>query len=89
MKEIKVPDELVKFYGVSEELLAQRALFLMVLDLLRQKKITSGKAAQLLGVSRHDILDVMGQYGIPVVNYSSDALEKELDLWEKLKIGAK
>lgn len=88
MKRIDLPDEIVRFYGLSDEVLNLRALFLMVFDLLRQKKLTSGKAAELLGVGRHEILDLMGEYGIAAVNYSPEDLEKEIGVWEKIKSGA-
>jgi predicted HTH domain antitoxin len=61
MKKIDIPDELLKLYGISEELLSQRALFLLVLDLLKQGKISSGKAMQLLGISRDDMIHIMDE----------------------------
>jgi len=44
-------------------------------------------ASELLGVNIHEILDLMGQYGIPAVDYSADDLEKELEIMEKISAG--
>ncbi len=86
MKEVKIniPDT-VFTYWESEETLAKRMLFLIVLDLLRQKKISKGKAAEILGINTHDIFNLMSQYGIEAANYSVEELEKEWALWEKIK----
>lgn len=80
---IKVPDSFFTFWE-SEETLAKRMLFLTVIDLLRAKKISKGKAAELLDLSVHDMFDFMGQYGIETVNYSVEDLEKEREIWKKL-----
>jgi predicted HTH domain antitoxin len=90
LKSVKfnLPDELVSFYNLSDEILTKKILFLLVLDLLRQQKISRGKAAEVLGISVHEILEVMGQYNIPAVDYSEDELDEELEILDKMKRGA-
>lgn len=85
MKEVRinVPDSFFTFWE-SEETLARRMLFLTVMDLLRQKEISKGKAAEILGISVHEMFDFMDQYRIESANYSADDLEKERRIWKKL-----
>jgi len=50
-----------------------------VLELLHKKEISQGKAAELLEISRHDLFDLMAQYDIPMIDMTSEELQKELD----------
>ena len=49
-----------------------------VMELLRKGKISHGKAAELLDISRHDLFDLMGRHDIPVIDMTGDELKKEL-----------
>ena len=42
-------------------------------------KLSSGKAAQLAGMSRVEFFEMCGRYHVPVVNYSPEELESELE----------
>jgi len=85
MKEIKIPDEIMLFYGLSEEMLSRRVLFLVVSDLLRQGKLSRGKASELLDMSIYEILDLMSQQGIPAVSCSDTEFEEEWEEWKQIK----
>ena len=56
-----------------------------VMELLRKGKISQGKAAELLEISRHDLFDFMAKYDIPVIEMTKEELKKELSkgLFEK------
>lgn len=41
-------------------------------------KLSSGKAAQLAGLSRVEFLEMCGRYRVPIINYPADELEDEL-----------
>ena len=49
-----------------------------VLELLRKKKISQGKAAELLGITRNEFFDLMTKFDIPVIDLSEEELKKEL-----------
>jgi prevent-host-death family protein len=49
-----------------------------VLRLLADGIVGQGKAAELLGMSRVELLDLMAAHGIPAANYSTEDLHKEL-----------
>ena len=50
----------------------------IVLELYRRGEISSGKAAELLGMSRIDFIQYSGRLGIPFFRYSPEELEEEL-----------
>jgi predicted HTH domain antitoxin len=49
----------------------------IVLELLRKGEISQGKAAELLGISRHDLLDLMAKHDIPMADFSPDELQRQ------------
>ena len=61
---LELPEDLVALLG-SPEAAAARAKEALVLDLLREARISQGKAAHLLNISRWDILDLMARHQIP------------------------
>jgi predicted HTH domain antitoxin len=50
----------------------------VVLELYRRGEISSGKAAELLGMSRLEFIQYSGHLGIPFFRYSPEELEAEL-----------
>jgi len=48
------------------------------MDLLREHQISQGKAAELLGLSRHELFDLMAKHHVPVIDLSADELKSEL-----------
>lgn len=60
---VELPEEIVALVG-SAEAAAAKAKETLVLELLREAKISQSTAARLLGVSRADILDLMAHHHI-------------------------
>jgi predicted HTH domain antitoxin len=75
---LEVPEELVSLIG-SSEAAAARAKESLVLDLLREGRISQGKAAQLLGLTRYDILDLMAQHQIPSGPATAEEMRQEIE----------
>ena len=75
---LELPEELVTLLG-SPEALAAKAKEALVLELLREARISQGKAAELLGVTRWDILDLMVRYQIPSGPTTVEELHQETE----------
>ena len=56
----------------------------IVLEFLRKKKISQGKAAELLDIDRYTPYDLMADYNIPMVDMTSVELKSELKRSKKL-----
>lgn len=80
---VELPEELVDLLG-SVEALAVRTQQALVLDLLREAKISQGKAARLLGVTRYDILDLMARYHILSGPVTADEVDQEIAAVERV-----
>jgi predicted HTH domain antitoxin len=73
---IELPDMVVKHLRDGEIKAKVREAFFM--ELLREREISQGKAAELLGSNRHELFDLMGKYRIPVIDLTPEELKAEL-----------
>lgn len=69
---IDYPDDLLR--GMDEERLTALAREALFVRLYEQGLLSSGQAAQALGVTRWDFLDLLGQYG---VSYFDEHIEHD------------
>jgi len=74
---IELPPELVKLLGTEEDAKRETKTAL-VLDLVRQGKISRQKAAELLKIPLWDLPALLSRYRIPWFDYSPEELEKDL-----------
>lgn len=69
--QVEYPEELLGSIGRAElEHLAREALLVKLYDL---GKLSSGRAARILGITRREFLDTLGRYGVSVFDESSDS----------------
>jgi len=66
LKTIQIPDELVQLLGPDERL-SQTLTEVVVLELFREHRISAGKAAELLGCSYREFLDLLHTKNIPMM----------------------
>jgi hypothetical protein len=83
MLTLEAPEELVALLG-SPEAAAARAKQALVLDLLREARISQGQAADYLGITRWDILDLMAQYDILSGPETPEDVDREIAVLERL-----
>ena len=71
----------------SDEELRQEVPILLVLKRFRQRLISSGKAARILGWSRRDFLDLLSREGIPLFDPSEEELAQEWQTAQRFGVG--
>jgi len=74
---LKIPDETFNKKFKEEEFTA-RVKERIVMDLLRERKISQGKAAELLDISRYDLVDLMAKYKTPAFEATREELKEGL-----------
>ncbi|MBZ5609776.1 MAG: UPF0175 family protein [Acidobacteriia bacterium] len=74
--ELELPDDVAATLRESD--VANKAKEALVLELLREHRISQGKAAEMLQLSRGDLFPLMTKYQVPVVDLSPDELREEL-----------
>jgi predicted HTH domain antitoxin len=86
--EIQLPAPLLRL-GISREEISHRVTEWLVLSLFVEGRISSGKAGQLLGISRIEFLALLRKHGIAYVDYTEDELADEWQAVARLAITRK
>ena len=71
--EIRVPAPLLQL-GIDREEMQRRGTEWLVLSLFTEERISSGKAARLLNLSRVDFLALLRARGFAFIDFSEDEL---------------
>ena len=71
------PQALLLDSGIAPKDAGAALLRAFVLSLYRQDRITSGKAAYLLGVDQLTLIRMLGEDNMPILDYSPDELNIE------------
>lgn len=75
--ELEFPEDISK-KDLEDVEIKKRSKEAVVLELLRKKKISQGKAAEILEITRDELFDLMAKFEIPAIGYNKDELKKEL-----------
>jgi predicted HTH domain antitoxin len=82
---VRVPRETLMDLGFSESDAALEMLKLFVINLYKANRITSGKAAEILGIRKYDFIRLLSREGGIYFDYTPLELEEEfseIDRWE-------
>jgi len=82
---IKIPEIMTQF-GFSKEEVQNHIEEWLVLSLFTQERISSGKAAQLLNISRIEFLKLLQRYHINYFNYTDEELSEEFAAVKQLSV---
>ena len=73
-------DDLARLLADGPQPVDQAALELIVMELYRQGKISSGRSAEALRLTRLDFIQRASTLGIPYLRATEDDLERELHI---------
>ena len=75
--ELELPDEVAADLNVEDiQASAREAL---VMALLREHQVSQGKAAEMLGIYRRELFQIMSRYHVPVIDFTAEELKRELE----------
>ena len=72
-----VPKELKNIFNVPEEELSREALKSIAVELYREGRISMGKAAEIAGVSKIEMMGILREKKVPL-QYSEEDLEEDM-----------
>jgi predicted HTH domain antitoxin len=75
---VLIEDDLTRLLESANQPAEEAARELIVIELYRQHRISSGKAAELLRTPRVDFLKRASELGIPYIDLSAEDLEQEI-----------
>jgi predicted HTH domain antitoxin len=74
--DVELPDEL--FAQLRKEEIETKVREALVMELLREHRLSQGKAAEILGISRHELFDLMTNHRVSVIDLDTVELTNEL-----------
>src|SRR5215204_2472393 len=81
---VELDHDLVALLEELQRPAKQAARELIVLELYRQGEVSSGRAAQLLGMERENFIRHASEQGIPYFQVEGEELKRELEAIKKL-----
>ncbi len=75
---LDLPDQLELAVQTTREELEAQIRLMAALKMFELGKLSSGKAAELAGMSRVEFLEMCGRYRVSIFNYAPEELEAEL-----------
>ena len=75
---IKYPIGFEHAVHMTKEEMEQHILLMAALKMFELGKVSSGKAAELAGMSKVDFLETCGRYRVSIFNYPPEELEEEI-----------
>jgi predicted HTH domain antitoxin len=75
---IEIPENILLGSGQSREEFAREARLLLLAKLFELGRVSSGRAAEVCGMTRVEFLLSMGKLGVSLAQLDSDELKREL-----------
>ncbi|HWB77626.1 MAG TPA: UPF0175 family protein [Nannocystaceae bacterium] len=75
---VELPWAAIDGAAPDEEAVSEELRVLWLVERVRQHKLSIGKAAELASMPRARFLSVLGQHGVPGIDYPPSELEAEL-----------
>jgi len=83
---LNLPRNLLGALNIPESQLPQQILEILALELFRQQRISAGKAAELLNISKLGFVELLAQHQIPYFSETPDELTAEIKAVEDLAV---
>ena len=85
--QVRIPAPLLQL-GLDQDEIERRVTDWLVISLFTEGRISSGKAARLLHLTRIEFLALLRTRGVAYLNYTTDELAEEFAAAEKLQVEA-
>jgi predicted HTH domain antitoxin len=77
---VKIPREVAELLAPSQEAVARLVLELALVELFRRGEVSSGWAAERLGIGKWDFIQILGRQGVPYVDMTPEELQQDLQV---------
>ncbi len=82
---IQVPADMVSYISASDEHSELVRNAMLLYPYIKDLTISHGKAAEILGIRKSDLIDLYEQMGLPYLDQSIQEIEDEVQYWKQLK----
>jgi len=85
--ELHLPRDLLGALNIPAEELGDKAMEWITLELFREGKVSAGKAAELLGLSKSQFIDLLDRRGVPYLDVSPQELAEDVAAAQAVRKG--
>ena len=82
---LKVPSELTLFLAKSDKKTEIQRNALLLYPYIHDQTISHGRAAEILGINKYDLIHVYEQLGLPYYNMDFSEVEEEIETFHSLE----
>lgn len=83
--EINIPKEMASYIDFNDSKMEFKRNAMLLYVYIENNTISHGKAAELLGVNKYDLIEFYESMGLPYYNMSIEEIEEELETFRNLK----
>ena len=76
---VELPESVVKLLGESTETATRHLAELAYIELFRQGELSSGWAAEKLGISKDEFRELLYAHDVPYIDMSEEELRQEVE----------
>jgi predicted HTH domain antitoxin len=76
---VDLPKSVINLLGPTDQVAARRLAELAYVELFRQGEVSSGWAAEQLGMSKTDFLDLLFDHDVPYFDLSEEDLRQQVE----------
>lgn len=82
---IQVPDGMVSYVIANDERSELMRNAILLYPHVKNLTISHGKAAEILGIHKYELIDIYDQIGLPYLDQNMQEIDEEVQYWKKLK----
>lgn len=82
---MEMPDEMIVYARPSDKSEQLKINAMILYPYIQQGTISHGRAAEILGIFKMDLIRLYGTMGLPYIEMSDDEIEEELNTISYLK----
>jgi predicted HTH domain antitoxin len=82
---VDLPERVVKLLGPTTEDATRHLAELAYVELFRLGKVSSGWAAERLGISKDDFLELLHSHDVPYIDMSEEELRQQVEVAMSLR----
>ena len=80
---VEIPDDLEVILKIDKKDIPKAVKLYLAIELYREGKISLGKASEIAGISKEEMMEVLSRKGIPI-NYDIEDLKEDIKRLECL-----
>ena len=82
---IQVPDGMVSYVITNDEQSELMRNAMLLYPYIKDLTISHGKAAEILGIRKYELIDLYGKLGLPYLDQDINEIDEELQYWKEMK----